>query len=183
MGGTVLKFILGVLLLSLFALQGFAQDKAALLAAAGCGPDNMQFEVKIDKHEVYEVQPKPGLALVYMFEEEKQDPGSLPVLAATIRIGVDGQWIGANHGKSHLIFAVTPGQHNLCANWQSSLKKLSALASAASLTAEPGKFYYFITKVDEREHDKPSVRLEPVDPAEAKLLLASTSLSNSRPKK
>ncbi len=160
-------------------MPAFAQDQAA----AGCGPDKVHFEVKTDKRQHSEDLPEAGKALVYVFEEEKQDPGSLPLLAATTRIGLDGQWVGANHGKSHLFFSVDPGDHNLCASWQSSLKTFSKLASAASLTAEPGKVYFFETKVDERSYDQPAMKIESIDPAEGKLLLATTSLSRSHPKK
>jgi hypothetical protein len=37
--------------------------------------------------------------------------------------------------------------------------------------------------VDERSHDNPAVWMEAVDPAEAKLLIASASLSDFHPKK
>jgi hypothetical protein len=91
--------------------------------------------------------------------------------------------VGANHGNTYFYFPVDPGDHSLCANWQSTLGRISKLASAVSLTAETGQVYYFLTKVDERSHDNPAVWMEAVDPAEAKLLIASASLSDFHPKK
>jgi hypothetical protein len=173
-----------LLIVVLLTLPAFGQDQAAVdRAAAGCGPDKVQFDVKTDKHPQSEAQPEAGKALVYVFENEKRDRDALPILNVTTRIGFDGQWVGANHGESYLFFSAAPGDHSLCASWQSSLSMYSKLASAASLTAEAGKVYYFQTKVDERNHHQPAVRLEPVDPAEAKLLLAGFSLSSSHPKK
>lgn len=142
-----------------------------------------QFDVKTDKSQHPHGQVPLDKALVYVFEVERTDAGAFKIGAVTIRIGFDGQWVGANHGNTYFYFPVDPGDHNLCANWQSNPGRLSKLASAVSLTAETGQVYYVLTKVDERSHDYPAVWLEAVDPAEAKLLIASSSLSNFHPKK
>jgi hypothetical protein len=126
-----------------------------------------------------------------MFEQVKLDADALPVNLATIRVGVDGQWVGANHGRSYFSFPIEPGDHSICVSWQTTWIKLarlapaSNLASAANLTADAGKVYYFEVSVDERshEHRQPGVRLETIDPAEGKLLIADSSLSSSHPKK
>lgn len=168
-----------------------AQDPAAVILGSGCGPDKIQFDVKTDKHQHAESRPEPGKALVYVFEQVKLDSDELPVNLATVRFGLDGQWVGANHGNSHFSFAVDPGDHALCASWQTTWVKISRLASAAdlssaaSLTADAGRVYYFEAAVDERNHDhpQPGVKLRAIDPAEGKLLIAGSSLSSSRPKK
>ena len=176
--------ILVVSLLTMLALPVHAQNQeAAARTAAGCGADNVQFDVKTDKSLHPQGQAPAGKALVYVFEVEKTDPAAFKVGAVTIRIGLDGQWVGANHGNTYFYFSVDPGDHSICANWQSSLGRLSKLASAISLKAEAGQVYYFLTKVAERSRDNPAVWMEAVDPAEAKLLIASSSLSNSHPKK
>jgi hypothetical protein len=181
------KIVCALVLLGLLGGPALAQDSAAL-TAAGCGPDKVQFEVKTDKRNHTEAAPAPGQALVYVFEDVKLDSDALPVNLATVRVGLDGQWIGANHGKSFFSFSVSPGNHDVCANWQSTWVKISRLASAADLSsaasfmAEEGKIYYFQANVDERSHHQARVRLEPVDPAEAKLLITSSSLSTSHPK-
>lgn len=176
--------ILVVSLLTMLAVPVQTQDKtAAARTAAGCGADNIQFDVKTDKSQHPQGQVPAGKALVYIFEVEKTEAGAFKIGAVTIRIGLDGQWVGANHGNTYFYFPVVPGDHNICANWQSSLGRVSKLASAVSLAAEAGKVYYFLTKVDEQSHDNPAVWMEAVDPAEARLLIASASLSNSHPKK
>jgi hypothetical protein len=180
----LMKSILVVWLLTMLAVPARAQDQAtAARTAAGCGADNVQFDVKTDKSQHPQGQVPAGKALVYVFEAEKTDAGAFKIGAVTIRIGLDGQWVGANHGSTYFYFLVGPGDHNLCANWQSSFGRVSKLSSAVSLTAEAGQVYYFVTKVDERSHDNPAVWMGAVDPAEAKLLIASASLSNFHPKK
>lgn len=179
-----MKSMLVVSLLTMLAVPVFAQDQAtAARTAAGCGADNVQFDVKTDKSQHPLGQTPSGKALVYVFEVERTDAQLFKIGAVTIRIGLDGQWVGANHGNTYFYFPVDPGDHNLCANWQSTLGRISKLASAVSLTAETGQVYYFLTKVDERSHDHPAVWMEAVDPAEAKLLIASASLSDFHPKK
>ncbi|MGA8367698.1 MAG: hypothetical protein ACLQMT_13120 [Candidatus Acidiferrales bacterium] len=177
-----MKGTIALFLFLLFATPMLAQNQAAL-AAAGCGSDKIQFDVKTDKKQHPAAQPDPGKALVYVFEQEKLDPGSIDGLHATTRIGLDGQWVGANHGESYFFFSVDPGEHNLCANWQSSLGMYSKLASAATLSAEAGHVYYFQTTVGERTHRQPAIWLKALDPAEGNLLLASSSFSTSHPKK
>jgi hypothetical protein len=105
-------------------------------------------------------------------------------LSVTTKIGLDGGWVGANHGESYFYFSVDAGDHRLCAIWQSSLERYSRNASAISLTAEAGKVYYFRTIVDQRkEQHQPVVKLEPLDPAEGQILVAASAFSTSHPKK
>jgi hypothetical protein len=172
-----------LLFVGTLALPGLAQDQAAAArAAAGCGPKQVQFDVTTDKKQHTEGRPEAGKALVYVFEDERRDPNQVFGSVST-RVGVDGQWVGATHGKSYFFFSVDPGNHALCANWQSSLKMYSKLASAASLTAEAGKVYYFRAVVEERTQTPPAVRIEAVDPAEGQILRAGSALSSSHPKK
>jgi hypothetical protein len=53
-------------------------------------------------------------------ENPELDPNCTgPACHVTVRIGLDGTWAEASHGKSYFAFSVTPGEHHLCANWQS----------------------------------------------------------------
>jgi hypothetical protein len=55
-----------VLLLMLFAYPVLAQDSAAsALEAAGCGPNDVHFEVKTDKKQHPTAQPEVGLAFTF----------------------------------------------------------------------------------------------------------------------
>ena len=82
-----------VLCLAIFlrALPVLAQDDAAAArTAAGCGPSGEMFNVQTTdlKHPVG--QTEQGKALVYFFVDF--------VTAPTMRVGVDGNWVGANNG-------------------------------------------------------------------------------------
>jgi len=151
--------------------------------AAGCGPDNVQFNVKVNKSQHLSAQPESGKALVYVFEEERWDGDKAKFGAVTTRVGLDGAWVGANHGPSYFAFAVDPGDHRVCSSWQSSFKRWSRLASATSFTAEPGKTLYFRVVVDERTAHQPSISIELVDPVQALILISNSGLSTSIPKK
>jgi hypothetical protein len=178
------KLVLGILLFAIpvVAHPQKTQDAATLARAAGCGPNEVEFNVKTEKNQHPTPQPEAGKALVYVFDTIKLDPGPT-IGTVTLRIGLDGSWVGANHGDSYFYFPVEPGDHRICAQWQSSFGILSKLASAASLTAEAGQVYYFRAIADARSHERGAVRLEALDPAEALLLTASSAFSTSHPKK
>jgi hypothetical protein len=178
------RILLGVLLFAMpmIAHGQDAQDAATLARAAGCGPSNVEFNVKTDKNPHPAAQQETNKALVYVFGTVKLDSG-LVFGNITVRIGLDGDWMGANHGDSYFYFAVDPGDHHICAQWQSRFERFSKLASAASLTAQAGQVYYFRAIADARSNEPGAIRLEPLDPAEALLLTASSAYSTSHPKK
>jgi uncharacterized protein DUF2846 len=176
----MLKMIFVVLLL---ASPVFAQDeeeKARM--AAGCGPNEIKFDVKTDKNRHPMGQPEQGKALVYIFGDENEDNGGFRIGGLTTRIGVDGTWVGANDYKSYFFFSVDPGDHRICTSWQSMLKGRTRKSSATSFTAEAGKVYYFRTKTPTRPQPGELVKLVPVDPAQAQLLIASSAFSTSKVK-
>jgi hypothetical protein len=170
----------------LFASPLLAQDDAATArAAAGCGTDRVNFEVKTDKKRHPAPQPESGKGLVYVFADVRPGNYGDGVLRITTRVGLDGDWVGANSSNSYFYFAVSPGDHRVCTNWQSSVGWRSKVAKAVTLTAEAGGVYYFRTRmlpVSERQSEV-TMKLEPLDPAEGQLLIASSSLSTSQPKK
>jgi Protein of unknown function (DUF2846) len=162
-----------MLIIFLVATPAFAQDQAAVArAAAGCGPSQEMFDVKTDdtKHPV--AQPEEGKALVYFFVDF--------VTAPTMRVGVDGKWVGANNGKSYFFFPVEPGDHNVCAEWQSgTFKKTSErIGEAMELTTEAGKTYYLRLIF---AYQRMSLELE--DGAEGHFLIGSSLYATSQPKK
>jgi hypothetical protein len=147
-------------------------DAAAARTAAGCGPSGQMFNVQTTdlKHPVG--QPEAGKALVYFFVDF--------VTAPTMRVGVDGNWVGANNGKSYFFFPVDPGEHNICTEWQSGTFKKSSerVGEAMHLTAEAGKTYYLRLNFSyQRMH------LELSDEAEGHFLIGSSLFATSQPKK
>jgi hypothetical protein len=168
-----------ILFVAPIAAQG--QDHSA----GGCGPSNVNFDVKTSKNKPVAPSPPAGKALVYVIETMWEEPGlQIDGLKVTTRVGVDGAWVGAIHGDSYFFFPVDPGEHSVCTDWQSSIFTRSRLASAADLTADAGQVYYFRTKVRDETKDRPGeVKIEPIDEAEAKLLISSSTFSTSHAKK
>ncbi len=169
------------LALILFTISALAQQPAAVSAAeAACGPGNERFDVKNDSSQHTVDQPEAGKALVYVI----QDIGSVNCIAGciTTRIASDGAWVGANHHNSYFSFAVEPGEHHLCANWQSRFGRLSQIVGLAHFTAEAGKVYYFRTRVLGATSTN-FFDLEPIDSDQGKLFVVSIPLIISHPKK
>jgi len=155
-----------------------AQDQAtAARTAAGCGATQTQFDTKLDETLHVLAQPEEGKAIVYVFEDDFTGP--------TMRIGVDGNWVGATNGKSFLYFSLAPGEHSVCVEWQSNVfKKTSVRVGAAkSLTVEAGKIYYIRMTFEEVTKASGRIKLDLADNAEGQFLLSSSAMSNSHPKK
>lgn len=136
---------------------------------AGCGPDAVHFDVKMDKNQHVLSEPEGGKALVYVFEEDDTRVG-LP----TTRVGVDGKWIGGNVPDSYMFFSVTPGVHRLCSNWQGH----PTLGAALDFTAEAGKLYFFRVKIASFY----TFKFRQVAEAEGHFLIASHGVSASSDK-
>jgi len=171
----------GTLLVMFLAVSAFAQGPSSRIASA-CGSRDVIFDVKLDASQHTLAQPEPGKAQVYFIQDsglwgEKQH--------YTLKIGLDGAWVGAYKNNSYLTVSVEPGERHVCAGIQSNYSAGLVLA-LTHFTAEPGKVYYFRT----RFHDNgrigsapPYVDLDPVDVDEAQYLIASYPLSVSQPKK
>lgn len=166
----------------LFGTFVFAQGSSSPInTAPGCGAASVKFDVKTDKSPHALVQPPSGQAMVYFVEDDTEFQ-STP--KPTTRIGVDGTWVGANHGNSYFSFAVAPGVHHVCASWQS-LTVIGAhdTSAAAHFTAEAGQVYYFRVKNTWLRGSLASqVDLSPVDTDEGQLLASRRPLSISHPK-
>jgi hypothetical protein len=102
-----MKFPFVMILLSLAA---FAADQSQRVprGPAACGPDNVQFNVKASAGESPAPQPGPGKALVYVVEQYDRPGNELG--KPTVRVGMDGSWVGANRSTSYLSFSGEPGQ-------------------------------------------------------------------------
>jgi hypothetical protein len=167
--------------LILFSIAAFAQDPAAVSAAqAACGPKDVNFDVKDDNSQHTIGQPEAGKALVYVI----QDIGAVNCIGAciTTKIALDGAWVGANHHNSYFSFAVGPGEHHVCANWQSHLARLSRVVALAHFSAEAGKVYYFRTRAF-GDKTQSLFDLDTIDSDMGRFLVADYPLSVSHSKK
>lgn len=167
-----------VLLLVFWTSSILAQDGPSKVSSSGgCGPNEAQFDVSTNKKDHPVAQPESDKAVIYVIEDIEAGP--------TMRVGLDGAWVGANKGKSYFFFSVDPGDHQVCTKWQSGVFKKTAerIGSAAPLSAESGKVYYFRIQVYERsEHDR-TVKIEPIETAEGQFLVSSSWYSTSHAKK
>lgn len=181
----VLLFVSGVFLFTspTSAQTQSADQAAAARSGAGCGAADVEFDVKTDKKQHPAPQPEAGKAMVYVLEQQKRDPNMDYYWNATIRVGLDGAWLGATKGESYLFFPVEPGLHRVCIQWQSSLGSQSKLGSAISIEAGAGKSYYFRVEVEERTKRSFAVELQPIDDAQGQFLISSLALSMSHAKK
>lgn len=153
--------------------------------APSCGLNEVKFEVKTAKNPHQVKQPDAGKALVY-FVEDNSEFGSIP--RPTTRLGVDGEWVGAAQGNSYFSFSVDPGEHHLCASWQTWVGPgvdAAHKTALAHFTAEAGGVYYFRVKnVYLRDTGaRAIIKLELLDSDEGQLLANKYSFSTSQPKK
>jgi hypothetical protein len=163
------------LIFLLLALPALAQERAVTPAApSACGPDNVKFDVKLDKSQHALAQPEPGKALVYFIQDK--GPQSFGIGAAVeVMVGLDGSWVGANRNNSYLSVSVEPGEHHVCSIMQS-------IRELAHFKATAGEVYYFRERVILTRAGL-IFSLEPVDSDEAKHLIESFPLSESHSKK
>jgi len=122
----------------------------ATVLPESCGQDATKFDVKVETPP--EGQPAPDIAppaggkAQIVFIETLNTEG-FHWTTPTTRFGVDGEWVGANKGDSHFAIDVTPGEHNVCVNWQSDLSDESKKVGMDTFTAEAGKIYYYEIKI------------------------------------
>ena len=169
-----------VILLSAFC--AYAQETPATPHFhAACGPIEVSFDTETSTARP-PAQPEPGKALAYVAEDF---PTVQPTIGSPrIKVGLDGNWMGATHGRSYLFFQLDPGEHHLCVKWQSRLERFSKLASFARLVAEPGKIYYFRARITFSSYaTNVYLDLDALDPDEGQYLVASSPLVTSHPKK
>src|SRR5580700_6794768 len=98
----MLRFLL---LAVLFGSPALAQNAPSdPLTTAGCGANDVHFNVKTDKNQHPTGQPEVGKALVYVIGDASYDHASIHMGTLPTRFGVDGTWVGANGFRSYFIF-------------------------------------------------------------------------------
>jgi hypothetical protein len=167
----------------LIAASVSAQNPApAPLPQSACGPWNVKFQIDIDDSHRPIPKVEPGKALVFVIEDQRY----MGVNDVTVRVGLDGAWVGATLGDSYLFFTVEPGEHHLCVDIRPGILNAGRTVSLFGLTAEAGSVYYLRARTD-GGRDGPSyhtisIDLDPLNSDEGKFLVASFPLSVSNPK-
>ena len=160
----------------LFAVSAFAQVPSAASTAA-CGRKTVSFKVKLDESQHTLAQPDPGKARVYFLH----DAGTSQTIGyPTVKIAMDGAWLGANHGNSYFSVSVEPGEHHVCVTLQSSL--VAQRVELAHFSAEAEKVYYYRTRLV-MSRSVELLELDPIDSDQGKYLIATFPLSVSSAKK
>ena len=176
----MIKKSIVVVAMILLSGSGFAQQtdgkgkpKAPADAAwvkAGCGPDTVRFDVRMDKNQHTLAEPEHGKALIYVFEDDLTR-SSFP----TTRVGLDGKWIGANLPGSYLFFSIEPGAHRICSNWQG-----EHVGAALDFTADAGKVYFLRAGIT--SFGSEAFTLDLVPEAQGYVLIATHGVSTSAEK-
>ncbi|HVX57113.1 MAG TPA: hypothetical protein VHA37_05250 [Candidatus Saccharimonadales bacterium] len=168
------------LAIAILFVLGFAggmrgQNPAAIQAAeAACGPVASRFDVDVVQSPSLREAP-PGSATVYVIENAwlRRSP--------TVRIAMDGKWVGATRGWTYLVLTVKPGEHHLCISKQTRSDKFDNNVALAPLQAQPGQTYYF--QADAADFILPNLlMLEQINPDEARLLIAERALAQPHAK-
>ncbi len=163
-----------------------AVHAGATVLPDSCGDDKVQFDVKAQKDQPAPVPPDSAKAQIIFVENFAQNEGICVECKVTTRVGVDGAWVGANHGNSYFAYAVDPGEHHLCVDWQSNFGRLKKKVGLASLTAEAGKVYYYQIKVRIKQYDTTTeqyLELTPLDLDEGKYLVKINPVAIASAKK
>lgn len=145
-----------------------------------CGDENINFDVKTQKHQPPPAAPAEGKAQIFFIQVENQMVA--PFQNATVRFAMDGAWVGANNGNSYFALTVDPGLHHLCANWQSAWKRLNKNVDLTSFTAESGQVYYYAAQVTVNSRDSVSFGLAQLNLDEGKYRVQNFKLSTSKAK-
>ena len=171
---------------SKFAVPALAVFLVAAIHAEGatlpdsCGNDKIKFEVKTQTGQTAPATPESDKAQLILLERENHMVS--PFHDATVRWGMDGVWVGADNGNSYFALAINPGVHNICVNWQSSLKALNRYVDMTSFTAEPGQTYYFQVDVNVESQYSVSFALSQINDYKGQYLVKTSALSVPRVK-
>ena len=164
-----------IVLVMLLGAAAFAQVPPA--SPAACGPADASFKVELDGSQHTLTQPLPGKARVYFIH----DAGTSASLGyPTVKVAMDGAWLGANRVNSYFLASAEPGEHHLCITLQSSM--VAQRVELAHFTATADTVYYFRTRLI-LSRGVELLELDAVDSDEGKYLIGTFPLGVSHPKK
>lgn len=146
-------------------------------AESACGDSHVNFKVARNPKDHPLAPEVNGKSQVYVIEEylfPQSVFGHFGAPTPTIRIGMDGRWMGADQDNSYIFFPVDAGNHHLCIQWQSKLKRFSEEVSLTGFKADTGHATYFLARIVARVSNPVwfTLDLEPVNSDQAMLLLA-----------
>ncbi|HTV82154.1 MAG TPA: hypothetical protein VME18_05850 [Acidobacteriaceae bacterium] len=147
-----------------------AQDTPAVKQAeAACGSFRQSFRVDTSGAANVLAPAQAGKVQVYVIEDWDPIDGGR-INRPTVRVGMDGHWMGATQSDSYLYFSADPGQHHLCVNWKSGAGTVKNLVALFELDAKPDQTCYFRAGFTRVEGIDFTLRFAPLNSDEARLL-------------
>ncbi len=194
--GKVLRNVFGVSLCVLVSMSAFGRNKQEVLAAkqrvqkaeAACGDPFAKFTVQPGALNPPTVSIGKNEARVYVIQDTviPSKPGQKLAGAATIKVGIQGRWVGATSGRSYIVVPVQAGENHFCGRvevskigwWTAGCFPVGNTA-LLRLQVVAGKTYYVRAKayqIDVGVDDDfiCAINLDTVNPDEGKLLLAES---------
>ena len=174
----------GLVVFAMITATFASAQQAASSPTAACGPETVQFSTA--HGEVGDSAPpdSPDKATVYVIEiYNLADKGRFA--RPTVRVAMDGSWIGATQGFSYLRFPADAGTRHLCVRWQSSFDRLSQQIALYNFDAVAGKTYYLRVPImveGASGGGAASIDLEPVSEDEGRFLVSEAARSISKVK-
>ena len=111
---TIRPLIFVNLLLLAYPCCASAKDISRLQPS--CGPNDVQFEVRpaTTETESSAESDKAHVCVIELFRRPLFEMRHI-----TMRVALDGSWIGAVRRNLYIGSSVSPGEHRLCVQWQS----------------------------------------------------------------
>jgi hypothetical protein len=141
------------LLFLIASLLAAVQASAKTILPDACGNEKIQFDVQTLKNQPPPGPPAAGKAQIIVIETLDKSWMCLGCGTPSMRVGMDGVWIGATQGASYFSLDILPGEHDLCVGWQSAFGHLKKMVGLTSFTAKAGEVYYFEAKAKIHEHN------------------------------
>ncbi len=166
------------------------------IAEAACGDPTVRFKVKRIKGPSEVPAPSAGSARVVVLESglgyadeyfvpkgnsRPRNYKKLPQrLTPTVRMGMDGQWMGALRGNDFITFTVPPGEHHLCVQFQNpgnaGTSSTLPMAFLSGMKADARQTYYFqILYMMINNLDRWGLELQPLPEYPGRLILSRSS--------
>jgi hypothetical protein len=130
-----------------------------------CGPGDVKFEVHPSKKDP-EHEPSADKAVLYVLESFTKP--IFEMRDVTMRVGVDGRWVGAVRMNYFIRVVLPAGEHHLCVQWQSAFKTYTQKGAFAEFDSSANQQYYFRIRL----LYPGGLQLEPLNSDEAQFLFS-----------
>jgi hypothetical protein len=167
--------------LSLLIASASAQTSPSPRVTSACGAQETILRVEEDASSPIALTPDSAKATIVFIQD---DGISGARQHYTIKIGLNGNWVGAYKQNAYFVVSVDPGEQHVCANVQSK-SDFGSIFALAHFKAEAGHVYYFRTRflagLNSQYPPPPVLAMDTPDSDEAKFLVASYPLAHMVP--